>query len=165
MVKNLDKYELDVNLAGHWKKIILPFLGIIVLINTSCDATSQANASTTFAQHESLPTAPVELPSPAAPASQELELTPSELQEFDSVMLDLDPDQQLVTNITQWKLSTTVNVTTGPGFKTLSQERQNEIVTAMRNGLSQICSCSPYLKFATEDSQQLDEINQYIQWQ
>ncbi|MBE9069266.1 hypothetical protein IQ260_21725 [Leptolyngbya cf. ectocarpi LEGE 11479] len=165
MAKKLDEYELDVNLANHWKKIILPFLGIVALLNSSCDSTAQANSSTTFAQHESLPSAPTELPLPEAPTSPGLELTPSELQEFDSVMLDLDPEQQLVTNITQWKLSTTVNVTTGPGFKTLSQERQNEIVTGMRDGLSQICSCSPYLKFNTEDSQPLDDINQYIQWQ
>ncbi|MEM7067109.1 MAG: hypothetical protein AAF572_28595 [Cyanobacteria bacterium P01_B01_bin.77] len=159
MAKTLDKHEFDVNLAGHWKNYFLPVLGIIALLNSSCDSTAQANSSTTIAQYESLPSAPTELPLPVAPASPDLELTPSELQEFDSVMLDLDPDQQLVTSITQWKLSTTVNVTTGPGFKTLSQERQNEITTAMRDGLSQICLCSPYLKFNAENSQPLDEIN------
>lgn len=80
-------------------------------------------------------------------------------------MLELDPDQQLVTKITQWNLSTTVNVTIGPGFIALSQERQNEIAAAMRDGLSQVCSCSPYLKFNTEDGQQLTEIGQYVKWQ
>ncbi|MBE9069261.1 hypothetical protein IQ260_21700 [Leptolyngbya cf. ectocarpi LEGE 11479] len=165
MSKKLQKHKLTINLADHWKKPFFPLLGIIAVLNSSCELTPQAGASTTFANYETLsPTAP-ELSSPGTTASQDVALTPSELQEFDSVMLDLDPDQQLVTKITQWKLSTTVNVTTGPGFKTLSQERQNEIVTAMRDGLSQICSCSPYLKFNTENSQPLDEINQFIQWQ
>ncbi|ESA34557.1 hypothetical protein N836_16820 [Leptolyngbya sp. Heron Island J] len=102
---------------------------------------------------------------PTATTIPDLPLTPSELQEFDNMMIELDPDQQLVTKITQRKLSTTVNITIGPGFKTLSRERQNEIAIAMRDGLSQVCSCSPYLKLNTEDGQRLDALEQYLKWQ
>lgn len=80
-------------------------------------------------------------------------------------MLELDPEQQLVTQITQWQLSDTVNITIGPGFHALSQERQNELAVGMRNGLSQICACSPYLKFYSDSGQPVVEIGQELQWQ
>ncbi|MEM7794978.1 MAG: hypothetical protein AAF579_11085 [Cyanobacteria bacterium P01_C01_bin.118] len=101
----------------------------------------------------------------ATPVSQDVQLAPSELIEFDTIMLELDPEQQLVTQITQWQLSDTVNITIGSGFNALSQERQSELAIGMRDGLSQICSCSPQLKFYSDSGQPIVEIGQELQWQ
>lgn len=178
MAKTLEDCEPNVNSTAAWKKLSLPLLGL-TLIMSGCQGASQSGVLTTVAQPNvthgtpspatavSLP--PAGTPPPSVPAtktaSPNLPLTPSELQEFDSAMLELDPDQQLVTSITQWNLSTTVHVTTGPGFTGLSQERQNEVAIAMRDGLSQVCLCSPRLKFSTESSQKLIEVDQQVQWQ
>lgn len=162
MAQALESYEPNINLAVSWKKTIFLSLGVVAI--SSCQQISQRDASTTLSQsnayYETLPPAAIALLSSATakeplsvPASNAIELAPSELQEFDSIMLELDPDQQLVTSISQWKLSTTVNVTLGPGFKSLSQERQNEVLAGIRGGLGQICSCSPELKFSTGDEQ------------
>ena len=162
MAKALENYELKTNLAAFWKKTVFFSLGVVAI--SSCQQMSQSDSSTALSPAEAyygtLPSATTALLSSAAtqepppPAAPEvLALTPSELQEFDSIMLELDPDQQLVTSISQWKLSTTVNVTLGPGFKSLSQERQSEVLAGIRGGLSQICACSPELKFGFDDEQ------------
>lgn len=164
MIKRCE-YKPDINLVEIRKKIVFSLLGIIVVINSSCNETHSINAPTTLAKLEPSSLATTEPPLPSATTIPDLPLTPSELQEFDDMMLELDPDQQLVTKITQRKLSTTVDITIGPGFKTLSQERQNEIAIAMRDGLGQVCSCIPYLKLNTEDGQRLSTLEQYLQWQ
>ena len=165
VAQTLEKYEFNINSSGLKKTIVFSLLGIIT---SSCQLKPQTDIPKIISNYdlayESLSLATTELPLPVEPPlpdtgdSHTLELTPSELQEFDNIMLDLDPDQQLVTNITQWKLSTTVHITTGPGFTTLSQERQNEIKTGMQEGLGQICLCSPHLKFNPEAAQPLTHI-------
>ena len=166
MAQTPEKYELDINSSGLKKTIVFALLGIIT---SSCQLKPQTDIPKAISnyglEYESLSLVTTELPLPVEPLlpdttdAHTLELTPSELQEFDNIMLDLDPDQQLVTGITQLQLSTTVHITTGPGFTTLSQKRQNEIKTAMGEGLSQICLCSPYLKFNPEDKQPLTTVN------
>lgn len=168
MFKPNEDYSFSKNLTHIRKKIVFALLGVVAIIGSGCDQAHYVETPTTPTTTSSSP--PANLPSvkktpTATTVSQEIALVPSELIEFDTIMLELDPDQQLVTQITQWKLSNTVNITTGPGFNNLSQERQDEFAIGMRNGLGQVCSCSPYLKLYSDSGQPLAEIGQQLQWQ
>ncbi|MGD1857923.1 MAG: hypothetical protein ACFB2W_27115 [Leptolyngbyaceae cyanobacterium] len=149
---------MAITLTRAKKIIAFLLLGITAAIGSSCNSSHQIEASITALQIE--PLSPSEPILPAKTVAEDLPLTPSELQEFDSIMLELDPDQQLVNKITQQKLSTIVQVTTGPGFLALAQDRQQEIAVGMQTGLGQVCLCSPHLKFSTEDGQQIIELDQ-----
>ena len=92
------------------------------------------------------------------PATPKADLTAAELDEFDLVVLELDPQQLLVTKMTQWEDSEVVNVTVGNGFIASNQIQQGEIAIAMRDGLAKICQCGPALRFSTEGGQLLVEI-------
>ena len=92
------------------------------------------------------------------PATPKADLTAAELDEFDLVVLELDPQQLLVTKMTQWEDSEVVNVTVGNGFIASNQIQQGEIAIAMRDGLAKICQCGPALRFSTEGGQLLVDI-------
>ena len=103
------------------------------------------------------PPAPVAESKPK-PATPRPDLTAAELDEFDLVVLELDPQQLLVTKMTQWQDSQVVNVTVGNGFIASNQIQQGEIAISMRDGLAKICQCGPALRFSTEGGQLLVEI-------
>ncbi|EKU99755.1 hypothetical protein Lepto7375DRAFT_1825 [Leptolyngbya sp. PCC 7375] len=86
-------------------------------------------------------------------------ISSAELVEFDDTVLELDPEQTLVTKIEQADGSDlVVDVTVGNGFILVDQTQQGEVAIAMRDRLANICECSPYLKFETEGGQRLVEI-------
>ena len=85
-------------------------------------------------------------------------LTAAELVKFDNKVVELDPDEKLVTGVSQWEDSTIVSVSVTLGFATMPKIQQGEIAIAMRDGLAKICECRPYLKFETEAGQRVVEI-------
>ena len=100
---------------------------------------------------------PVKTETASEPAP-EPELTAAELAEFDKVLLNLDPTQRMVTEITQYQDSEILNITVGNDFIRINQIQQGEAAIAMRDALSKICECTPYLKFNTDGGQRLVEI-------
>ena len=127
---------------GHLKKatvwvllatIVLTLLGVAGLVITLEKAT--------------------DVPEQSKPA-----LTTVELNEFKEVVFELAPDQQVVTKVTQWRDTRIVDVTVGDDFIRLNQTQQEEMAISMRDALSKICSCSPYLRFNTEDGQRIVHI-------
>lgn len=166
MVANACKrYEFNLNLLGVRKIVVFSLLGMVTAVNGSCMWKHRVYAPISFSKMGAFSPVTIKLSSSVATASETLKLTPSELQEFDSIMLELDPNQQLVKKLAQKRLSTIVNVTVGPEFDGLSHQRQTDIAIALRNGLSQICLCRPYLKFNTATGQPLAEIDPYLGWQ
>ena len=94
----------------------------------------------------------------AAPEKKSSDLTSEELSEFDLIVLDLDPEQVLVSGMSQWEDSEIVNVTVASGFIAAPQIQQGEIAISMRDGLAKVCECSPSLRFQPEGGQRLVDI-------
>ena len=90
-----------------------------------------------------------------APEKPQPALTAAELNEFEEVVLELDPDKRMVTKVNQWRDTRIVDVTVGDDFIRMNQAQQGEMVTSMRDDLSKICQCSPYLRFSTKDGQRI----------
>ncbi|MEM1256813.1 MAG: hypothetical protein AAGI69_30660 [Cyanobacteria bacterium P01_H01_bin.21] len=113
-----------------WGVVVLALLGVAGLVTKSDEATDTP-----------------EKPQPA--------LTAAELNEFEEVVLDMDPDQRMVTKVAQWQSTRIVDVTVGDNFISMNQTQQGEMVVSMRSDLSKICKCSPYLRFNTEGGQRI----------
>ncbi|MEO1390220.1 MAG: hypothetical protein AAFV85_23045 [Cyanobacteria bacterium J06634_6] len=84
-------------------------------------------------------------------------ITNAELVEFDNKVLELDPDEKLITGVTQAN-DLVVDVAITAGFSVMPDVQQGEVAIAMRDALTKICECSPYLKFETEGGQRIVEI-------
>lgn len=86
-------------------------------------------------------------------------ITNKELIEFDDEVFELDPDEKLVAAVALAPGSDlTVDVTITLGLAAAPQVTQGEVAISMRDALSKICECSPYLRFNTENGQRIVEI-------
>lgn len=84
-------------------------------------------------------------------------ITAAELAEFDNAASKLDPDEKLITGVVAAN-DLVVDVSVSQGFVVMTETQQGEVAIAMRDALSKICECSPYLKFQTAAGQRIVDI-------
>ena len=85
-------------------------------------------------------------------------LTKSELAKFGKKLIEIDPDQRLITSVSQLKGSVLVNVSVTQEFKELTRAERGEMAITLRDELASVCECAPYLYLDAESGEHVIEI-------
>lgn len=153
MPKNRENFKVDADLSKREQKLALVLLGVIVALGGTLAFFLVPNRSAFLKPDK--PTQPAKTSS-AHP--KEIALTPEELVEFDSKIIELDPESKFITGVSQFNDSEVVTITVTTLFSRATQIEQGEVAISMRDALAKTCDCRPALIFKTQGGQKLVRI-------